>query len=217
MFGATHFFLTIVYAGLLVLAIFRYKKFSSQIKTLAFFGAMIVFCEGLFIVLSYLGKASFVYMKYQVLIIMSTFFYILWKSSLNAPQRKILKWIIVQFLGFAVLSFILPQARNEWPTYLFLSMLVSFILGALLGLLSLLNTVNPVPILKQSMFWFYASHFCFYCYSFVLFTLRSIETVLSGLTLHIDLILYGNIFFYLIFTYALWIENNRYFAPQHVD
>jgi hypothetical protein len=217
MYGAVHLILTIVYASMLVLAIFRFKKFGNQIKSIAFFGATIVFCEGLFIVLSYLGKASFVYMKYQVLIIMSTFFYILWKSNLNASQRKMLKWIIVQFIVFALLSFVLPQARNQWPTYLFLSMLVSFILGALIGLLSLLNNVNPVPILKQSMFWFYASHFCFYCYSFVLFTLRSIETVLSGLTLHIDLILYGNIFFYMIFAFALWIENNRYFAPQHVD
>ena len=215
MYGIAHIFLLFIYCLLGIVILKKYNGYNPQFKAISLFAATIVFGDGLNVAFSFMGLSSIVYMRYQVLMNLGTFFIFLYRFGLTGRRKKIAQVIALQFVCIWIFIGFFEQRTNQWPIYLFLPLQLSYIFCSLLCLLELLTRNSDKPLQYQGVFWFLAGHFCFYNFSFVLIALRAFEGIGNHRQLHNDLIIYGNIVFYLVFVLAMILENNRYFAVRH--
>jgi hypothetical protein len=174
----------------------------------------IIFMEGMLAVLAFLRLSTVFHYKLQFLVSMFFFFMVIHRFRLTGKRKKYAQLLGLQFAFFWLVSVMFDRQTSSFPTILFTSVQFCHILCSLLGLLELLQRTSNIPLTHQGVFWFFVSLFCFYCYSFLCFGSRAMES--SNIeAYHVYLVLYGNIFLYGVLTVVMALQNNRYFARRH--
>ncbi len=214
MWHVTHMILLLVYCVLGIVVILRYNGYNSLFKTISLYLASIIFLEGIKVVLAFLKLSTVFHYKLQFLMSLFFFFMVVHRFGLTGKRKKYAQLLGLQFAFFWLLSVMFDRHSSGFPTVLFTSVQFCYILCSLLGLLELLQRTSPIPLTHQGVFWFFVSHFCFYCYSFLCFGSRSMEQT-NNEAIHVYLVLFGNMVLYGVLTVVMALQNNRYFARRH--
>ena len=214
MWNVTHMILLLFYCVLGIVITIRYNGYNSLFKMISLYLAFILFMEGMLAVLSFLRLSTVFHYKLQFLVSMFLFFTVIYRFGLTGKRKKYAQLLALQFGFFWLLSVIFDRQNDHFPTVLFISVQFCFILCSLLCLLEMLQRTSHIPLTHQGVFWFFVSHFCFYCYSFLCFGSRA-EPSCDNDSFHAYLVLYGNMVLYGVLTVVMALQNNRYFARRH--
>lgn len=217
MYGHLHIAVLLSYFFLACIGVWRFKALSLQSKSVVWMSVVIVFGDAFSILLSFLRIASYKYAVFTLFIISLLLLRLCGRGMIRKSYRRVSQALIAVALLFSATTLILPMPYNEWPSYTFLVYQVVWVIVPVLALLDQLENEDPSPLWRRAYFWFMASHFCFYCFSFLLFPLRSVSVQgMWSSQIHNELILWACVFLYGAMIIGIVLDKTQSKVP-HVE
>ncbi len=195
MYGGLHIALLLLYAFLVGISVLRFKHLTPQSKSVVWTTMVVVLGDVSAILLAFLRISNYKYAVLLLLVLSMLLLLLCNREMIRSNYRRLSQALIAVALLFSATTLMLPMPYNEWPSYTFLVNQVVWVIVPVLALLDQLENEDPSPLWRRAYFWFMASHFCFYCFSFLLFPLRSVSVQgMWSSQIHNELILWACVF-----------------------
>lgn len=210
MYGLAHIVYFLIALLICLIGVWHFEKKSQLTRTIIFFTVFILGCDCLSVFLAFVKLANYKLLFAKLTLSTLFLIHIVREEIVDKRFLVAVKISVVLLLMFTAFVMMLPIKPGEWPAYPFLVCQVIWIVYTLVAMLLQLQKDDPSPLWRRAYFWFMGGSFCFYCFSFLLFPMRS--TGVSSLVnsqLHNTLIIYGCIFLYSLIAAGLLLDKNQ--------
>lgn len=210
MYGVPHIIYFLIALFICVHGAWGFRNKSPLTRTIIFFTVFILSSDCLGIFLAFVKLVTYKLLFAKLMLITLFLIHIVREEIVDKRFLIAVNISVVLLLLFTAFVMMLPIKPGEWPAYPYLVCQVTWIIYTLMAMLLQLQKDDPSPKWRRAYFWFMGGSFCFYCFSFLLFPLRSSSVIsLVNSQLHNTLIIYACIFLYSLIAAGLLLDRTQ--------